>query len=58
MTYTCVDCGFVFSRVSVVKACPSCEGNHVRIATEDEQDALQDHLRKQIPPIKEGSLSI
>lgn len=48
MTYACEDCGFVFSRVSDVKKCPSCEGNHIRAASETEQDTLQACLKREV----------
>lgn len=53
MTYTCEDCGFAFSRVSDVKECPSCEGNHIRPATGEERDALQARLEKQSVPARD-----
>lgn len=53
MTYTCEDCGFVFFRISDVKECPSCAGNHIRPASETEQNALQAYLKKQTAATRE-----
>ncbi len=36
-TYTCHDCGFVFSRAGEVLTCPLCENHSVTAAVEAEQ---------------------
>jgi len=44
MIYTCEDCGFLFSRVGEVDECPSCEGKHIRPATDKEAEWLNKTL--------------
>lgn len=47
MTYYCVDCGFLFFRTGEVRECPLCEGHRFRLATGEEEERLQDLLKKE-----------
>ncbi|MBP1755546.1 MAG: hypothetical protein H6Q59_1944 [Firmicutes bacterium] len=44
MIYYCENCGFLFCRMGEIKACPSCEVNHIRIANSEETSKLQEIL--------------
>ena len=57
MTYCCESCGFLFSRRGTVWECPSCEGLHIRSATEEERarfEALLNEEKAQSPVIITG----
>lgn len=45
MIYCCEDCGFLFRRVGEVQECPSCEGRHLRSATQTEAETLRSLLK-------------
>ena len=48
MTYFCDNCGFLFSRVGEVGACPFCDGHRIRPATEEEADHLRKKLKEEV----------
>ena len=45
MNYCCEECRFVFSRKGEVTNCPSCDGQRIRPATEDETERLLELLK-------------
>ena len=47
MIYACEECRFLFRRMGEVRQCPSCEGCHIRPASEEESKALQNYLARQ-----------
>jgi hypothetical protein len=46
MIYTCEDCGFIFYRLGEIKECPFCEEKHIRPATGEETQRLQELLEQ------------
>ncbi len=46
MVYACEDCGFLFYRLGEILECPFCEGRHIRPASGEESQRLQELLRQ------------
>ncbi len=38
--YTCINCGFIFTRTGDCEQCPDCGKKHVREATKEEIEEL------------------
>ncbi len=49
-TYTCHDCGFIFSRAGEVSACPLCENHSVTEAVEAEPMEREKKARRRTSP--------